>query len=213
MRLTIQSTLGASRLSRILISAHHIVLNTPHYEFDHARARDAPSRIDPSRDRASVVATPQTHEIMSDSEHEVETFESADAGASHTVPMQAGSVRKGGFMVRLHRSGRARAMRRRARVWFRDERDARDARGDAIEREKTMGTFLCVRATSRSRAGRGRGRADAVARAAADARGNPGAIGSGAEERLTIGSRFRSIFAGHQGSPDQGDRSHDVQDR
>jgi len=45
---------------------------------------------------------------MSDSEHEVETFESADAGASHTVPMQAGSVRKGGFMVRRHRS-RARA--------------------------------------------------------------------------------------------------------
>jgi translation initiation factor 5A len=40
---------------------------------------------------------------MSDSEHEVETFETADAGASHTVPMQAGSVRKGGFMVRTTR--------------------------------------------------------------------------------------------------------------
>ena len=41
---------------------------------------------------------------MSDDEHDVETFESADAGASHTVPMQAGSVRKGGFMVRRRRA-------------------------------------------------------------------------------------------------------------
>lgn len=40
---------------------------------------------------------------MSDEEHDVETFESADAGASHTVPMQAGSVRKNGFMVRSRR--------------------------------------------------------------------------------------------------------------
>lgn len=38
--------------------------------------------------------------IMSDEEHDVETFDTADAGASHTIPMQAGSVRKGGFMVR-----------------------------------------------------------------------------------------------------------------
>jgi len=67
-------------------------------------------------------------------------------------------------------------------VWFRDARDARDARGDAIEREKTMETFLFVHATSRSRAGCGRRRADAGARAAADARGNPGAIGIGAHE-------------------------------
>lgn len=37
---------------------------------------------------------------MSDEEHDVETFDTADAGASHTIPMQAGSVRKGGFMVR-----------------------------------------------------------------------------------------------------------------
>ena len=37
---------------------------------------------------------------MSDAEHsDVEEFETADAGASTTVPMQAGSVRKGGFMV------------------------------------------------------------------------------------------------------------------
>lgn len=33
------------------------------------------------------------------SDHEVETFESTDAGASLTVPMQAGSVRKGGYIV------------------------------------------------------------------------------------------------------------------
>ena len=33
------------------------------------------------------------------SDHEVETFESTDAGASKTVPMQAGSVRKGGYIV------------------------------------------------------------------------------------------------------------------
>jgi len=33
------------------------------------------------------------------SDHEVETFESTDAGASQTVPMQAGSVRKGGYIV------------------------------------------------------------------------------------------------------------------
>jgi len=32
------------------------------------------------------------------SDHEVETFESTDAGASKTVPMQAGSCRKGGFI-------------------------------------------------------------------------------------------------------------------
>lgn len=35
---------------------------------------------------------------MSDHD-DVEEFETADAGASTTVPMQAGSVRKGGFMV------------------------------------------------------------------------------------------------------------------
>ena len=33
------------------------------------------------------------------SDDDVETFETADAGASLVYPMQAGSVRKGGFMV------------------------------------------------------------------------------------------------------------------
>ena len=36
--------------------------------------------------------------IMSDDE-DVEQFETADSGASTTIPMQAGNVRKGGFMV------------------------------------------------------------------------------------------------------------------
>ena len=62
---------------------------------------------------------------MSDSEHEVETFESADAGASHTVPMQAGSVRKGGFMVRARRP--ARDATASADGGFVIGRDARDA--------------------------------------------------------------------------------------
>jgi len=35
---------------------------------------------------------------MSD-EEDVEQFETADSGASTTIPMQAGNVRKGGFMV------------------------------------------------------------------------------------------------------------------
>ena len=33
------------------------------------------------------------------SDDDVETFETTDAGASLVYPMQAGSVRKGGFMV------------------------------------------------------------------------------------------------------------------
>jgi len=41
---------------------------------------------------------PHTYAAMSDHD-DVEEFETADAGASTTVPMQAGSVRKGGFMV------------------------------------------------------------------------------------------------------------------
>merc|ERR1711935_1060612 len=38
------------------------------------------------------------HFTMSDDE-DVEQFETADSGASTTIPMQAGNVRKGGFMV------------------------------------------------------------------------------------------------------------------
>jgi len=33
------------------------------------------------------------------SEHDHETFEATDAGASHTFPQQAGTIRKNGFMV------------------------------------------------------------------------------------------------------------------
>ena len=33
------------------------------------------------------------------SDDDVEQFETADSGASTTYPMQAGNVRKGGFMV------------------------------------------------------------------------------------------------------------------
>eukprot|EP00775_Hariotina_reticulata_P011707 gene11707-11852_t len=33
------------------------------------------------------------------SDHDHETFESADAGASHTYPQQAGTIRKNGFLV------------------------------------------------------------------------------------------------------------------
>ena len=57
------------------------------------------------RDSDGCVGSPATLNLdttftMSDEEHDVETFDTADAGASHTIPMQAGSVRKGGFMVR-----------------------------------------------------------------------------------------------------------------
>ncbi|KAG2500504.1 hypothetical protein HYH03_001281 [Edaphochlamys debaryana] len=37
------------------------------------------------------------------SDHEVETFDSADAGASLTFPQQAGTVRKNGYMVMNNR--------------------------------------------------------------------------------------------------------------
>ena len=46
------------------------------------------------------------------SDDDVEEFETADAGASTTVPMQAGSVRKGGFMVIKGRPTKVRDARR-----------------------------------------------------------------------------------------------------
>jgi hypothetical protein len=46
---------------------------------------------------------------------DVEEFETADAGASTTVPMQAGSVRKGGFMVIKGRPTKVR-LRRNAEI-------------------------------------------------------------------------------------------------
>ena len=85
---------------------------------------------------------------MSDAEHEVETFESADAGASHTVPMQAGSVRKGGFIVRARELvARVRVSRERVAVARRENRSARalgtrDARAGASRRETDRGEIL-----------------------------------------------------------------------
>ena len=101
---------------------------------------------------------------MSDDEHDVETFESADAGASHTVPMQAGSVRKGGFMVRAT----TRDARRDGEARSRDGGE-RDARGETRARATRAGTMgkKCARA-KRARAGeatRARGRGTRRARA------------------------------------------------
>lgn len=36
---------------------------------------------------------------MSDDDHGAETFESADAGSSHTYPMEGGQIRKGGYIM------------------------------------------------------------------------------------------------------------------
>jgi hypothetical protein len=99
---------------------------------------------------------------MSDSEHEVETFESADAGASHTVPMQAGSVRKGGFMVRSRRP--ARDATASAEGGFVIGRDARDARGDASARWNDGKVFVRSRGVAATRRTRSRARGDGRAR-------------------------------------------------
>ena len=99
---------------------------------------------------------------MSDSEHEVETFESADAGASHTVPMQAGSVRKGGFMVRSRRP--ARDATASADGGFVIGRDARDARGDASARWNDGTIFVRSRGVAVTRRTRSRARGDGRAR-------------------------------------------------
>ena len=37
-------------------------------------------------------------ETMSSSDDEVETFESADGGAAETFPLEAGQIKKGGYM-------------------------------------------------------------------------------------------------------------------
>jgi len=52
-----------------------------------------------SRHFKSPTLTWKNYTLRTMSDHEVETFESTDAGASLTVPMQAGSVRKGGYIV------------------------------------------------------------------------------------------------------------------
>jgi hypothetical protein len=60
-----------------------------------------PTRSRPlcSRHFKSPTLTWKNYTLRTMSDHEVETFESTDAGASLTVPMQAGSVRKGGYIV------------------------------------------------------------------------------------------------------------------
>jgi hypothetical protein len=130
---------------------------------------------------------------MSDDEHDVETFESADAGASHTVPMQAGSVRKGGFMVRATtRDARCdRATRSR-------DGGGNDARGETRTRATRTGSMgkKCARARN-ARAGEGRaregeGRREDVATWGLS-RGNPvprGRARSGRRERGRDGGRL-----------------------
>ena len=99
---------------------------------------------------------------MSDDEHDVETFESADAGASHTVPMQAGSVRKGGFMVRRRRATedatRCAIARRRGGRRARRSARASDARqSDGKEMRARGGAREAARDFATSRLGVYRG--------------------------------------------------------
>lgn len=101
---------------------------------------------------------------MSDDEHDVETFESADAGASHTVPMQAGSVRKGGFMVR-----RRRATEDATRCAIARRRGGRRARRSARASDARQSDGKEMRARDGGRRGRGaravgRGRRRATSR-------------------------------------------------
>lgn len=67
----------------------------PHASPQEEKSRGA--RILPSCCANLLVASSHFQHKMSD--HEVETFESADAGASLTYPQQAGTVRKNGYLV------------------------------------------------------------------------------------------------------------------
>ena len=74
--------------------------------------------------------TPKQAEHPTMSDHsDVEEFETADAGASTTVPMQAGSVRKGGFMVIKGRPTKVRLRGNRA-IPRRDNRPYTKASND-----------------------------------------------------------------------------------
>ena len=70
------------------------------------------------------------------SDHEVETFESTDAGASKTVPMQAGSVRKGGYIVI---KGKACKVLLRLVVGF--EKMNRDSRDRVLSRRESRAFY------------------------------------------------------------------------
>jgi len=146
----------------------HPLFSASHKAFKTSTLRDRPSPrapAEPNR-RRRALARWRRHisrvRIMSDSEHEVETFESADAGASHTVPMQAGSVRKGGFMVRSRRP--ARDATASAEGGFVFGRDARDARGDARARWNDGTIFVRSRGVAVTRRTRSRARGDGRAR-------------------------------------------------
>jgi hypothetical protein len=127
---------------------------------------------------------------MSDDEHDVETFESADAGASHTVPMQAGSVRKGGFMVR-----RRRATEDATRCAIARRRGGRRARRSARASDARQSDGKEMRARDRGRRGRG-ARAVGRGRRLRDfatwglSRGNPVWTRAGRRERERDGRRL-----------------------
>lgn len=127
---------------------------------------------------------------MSDDEHDVETFESADAGASHTVPMQAGSVRKGGFMVR-----RRRATEDATRCAIARRRGGRRARRSAraSDARQSDGKEMRARDRGEARARRARGGAREAARDFATwglSRGNPVWTRAGRRERERDGRRL-----------------------
>ena len=75
------------------------------------------------------------------SDHEVETFESTDAGASKTIPMQAGSVRKGGYIVI---KGKACKVRASSIIFSHLCRKMKRIRARPSSRERIVGRFTRV---------------------------------------------------------------------
>jgi hypothetical protein len=75
------------------------------------------------------------------SDHEVETFESTDAGASKTIPMQAGSVRKGGYIVI---KGKACKVRASSITFSHLCRKMKRIRARPSSRERDVGRFTRV---------------------------------------------------------------------
>ena len=75
------------------------------------------------------------------SDHEVETFESTDAGASKTIPMQAGSIRKGGYIVI---KGKACKVRASSIIFSHLCRKMKRIRARPSSRERIVGHFTRV---------------------------------------------------------------------
>ena len=75
------------------------------------------------------------------SDHEVETFESTDAGASKTIPMQAGSIRKGGYIVI---KGKACKVRASSIIFSHLCRKMKRIRARPSSRERDVGRFTRV---------------------------------------------------------------------